>query len=457
MNSMLIKNKSFLSFFILQFLGAFNDNLFKNALVIIITFHAVSILAMESQVLVTFAFGLFILPFFLFSALAGQIADKYPKSSLICYINFCEVIVMFLATLGFYFQHYSFLLLVLFLMGMQSSFFGPVKYSILPDLVKSILKTNNFENNANNELMRKSLLMQANGYVEMGTFAAILLGTIFGGILSSQTFLVNNILPASLMLISISGWLLSFYLPEIKAEDSKVRIKLNIWLESKRVIEHAKDNISIFRVVLLISWFWFIGASILSQLPGWTKTVLNADEHVITILLTCFSLGVGIGSLFCNKLHSFMSYSKLTQMGNIGISLCIVLFTLFSLIYSSSSHGNLVESGTLSDYLNIYLLATYCSILFLGFFGGLYIVPLYYFIQEYALSGTLSRIIAANNIFNAMFMVVSSISLSILLIIGVNLPAIFIILAILNVIVVYWLFIKDKGDTGNQQHFFDLD
>jgi len=456
MNRIVIQNKSFLSFFSIQFLGAFNDNLFKNALVILITFHSINIIGMESQVLVTFAFGLFILPFFLFSALAGQIADKYPKSTLICYINFCEIIVMFLAMLGLYFQHYPFLLLVLFLMGMQSTFFGPVKYSILPNLVKDIIKSKPLLIDSNQEKLRKKLLVQANGLVEMGTFAAILCGTILGGILSSKPFLAHHVLPISLLCIAAAGWVLSFYLPEIKAADREVKINFNLWIESKRVISHAKENLSIFRVVLLISWFWFIGASVLSQLPSWTKTVLNADEYVVTILLTCFSLGVGLGSILCSKLHGYMSYSRLSQLGNMGISISLLLFILSSLFYSVSPTYS-INAEVLINYWSFGFILVYLSIISLGFFGGLYIVPLYYFIQEYSIPATLSRVIAANNIFNALFMVVSSILLSLLLIIGVNLPVIFLILSIFNVFVVYRLIAKDKRDVGKQQHFFDLD
>ncbi|MFK5891744.1 MAG: MFS transporter [Pseudomonadota bacterium] len=455
MYSKLIKNKSFLSFFSLQFLGALNDNLYKNALVILIAFHSITIFNMENQILVTFSFALFILPFFLFSALAGQVADKYPKSTLIRYIKFCEIIVMLCAVIGLYFEYYPFLLLVLFLMGMQSAFFGPIKYSILPDLIKNILKTKQnstfSSSNTRHKKLRQGLLVQANGLVGMGTFAAILLGTILGGILSSKQYLVNNILPVSLVFVSLSGWLLTFFMPYIQAADSKVKIQWNLWRESMRVISHARDNHSIFRVILLISWFWFIGASILSQLPNWTKSVLYGDEYVVTILLTCFSLGVGIGAVVCSKLHVFMSYSKISQKGSMGISLSLFLFVLSSTFYNSS-----FETQVAFSYWDRHLFLSYLSILLLGFSGGLFIVPLYYFVQEFSDSRFLSRIIAANNIFNAFFMVISSIILSLLLLLGIQLPIIFILLSLFNLLVVYLIIKKDKNDLGKQQHFFDL-
>jgi acyl-[acyl-carrier-protein]-phospholipid O-acyltransferase / long-chain-fatty-acid--[acyl-carrier-protein] ligase len=442
----LIKNKAFISFFWLQFLGALNDNLYKNALVILIAFHSISIFGMQSQVLVTFSFGLFILPFFLFSALAGQVADKYSKSSLIQYIKFCEILIMLSAIVGLYFQYFPFLLLVLFLMGMQSAFFGPIKYSILPALVNNIFNRKQQINQS-----RQGLLVQANGLIGMGTFTAILIGTILGGILSSKQFLVTNILPASLVFISLIGWLFSFFLPNLNAADRQVKIQWNLWKESKRVIFHAKSNQSIYRAILLISWFWFVGASILSQLPNWTTSVLYADEYVVTTLLTCFSLGVGLGAVSCNQLHNFMSYSKIFRNASIGISLSLILFVLTSLFYN---HFLAVQLSF--SYWQVTLLLIYFCILSLGFSGGLFIVPLYYFIQDFSDSAILSRIIAANNIFNAFFMVVSSIILSILLLLGVALPIIFVFLSLFNLLVVYLIIDKDRKDLGKQQHFFDL-
>ncbi|MFK5984785.1 MAG: MFS transporter [Pseudomonadota bacterium] len=440
--------------FFLQFLGAFNDNVFKNALVILIAFHSIVILGMESQVLVTFSFALFILPFFLFSALAGQIADKYSKTTLIGYIKFCEIIIMILATIGLYFQHYLFLLLVLFLMGLQSTFFGPIKYSILPDLVDNI-------SNESKQVKMPSnhLLVSANGLVEMGTFAAILCGTLLGGLLASSDFLVANFLPAILVMIAFTGWLLSFYLPRIKAADQQLKIRWNLWRESLVIISYAKENSSVFRVVLLISWFWFIGASVLSQLPNWTKNVLVADEYVVTILLTCFSLGVGLGSILCSKLHQFFKYSSLTRGASIGISLCLI-FLVVSAFFAPpvQNLADQVHIDSLNiNYFNLYFIFSYLSLLLLGFFGGLFIVPLYYFVQRYSKTSNLSRIIAANNIFNALFMVISSLILSLFLLSGIKLPVIFMLLSLFNIVMVYWILSRDKKDSANQQHFFDLD
>ncbi len=452
----LLQNKSFLSFFLLQFLGAFNDNVFKNALVILIAFHAISIFGMQSQVLVTFSFGLFILPFFLFSALAGQLADSYSKSTLINYIKFFEIVIMLLALFGLYFQHYPFLLFVLFLMGLQSTLFGPIKYSILPNLVDLVPRTKK-------QLASSAdLLVPANGLVEMGTFAAILCGTLLGGLLASSDFLVTNFLPFILVCIAFVGWVLSFFLPQLKAASIRTKIDWNLWRESLLIISYAKANSSVFRVIMLISWFWFIGASILSQLPNWTQSVLHADEYVVTILLTCFSLGVGIGSLLCSQLHQYFRYSRITLMASIGISLSLAALVLISLFYQQVFYQQdfqLQLEG--QNYIHFYLLMSYFSLLSLGFFGGLFIVPLYYFVQKYSLASNLSRIIAANNIYNALFMVVSSILLSLFLFLEVSLPIIFMMLSLFNMIVVFWLFYtdkkgSDKNSLTNHQHFFDL-
>lgn len=445
MNKLFIKHKVFFYFFSLQFLGAFNDNVFKNALVILITFHAITILGMQSQILVTFAFGIFILPFFLFSALAGQLADKYPKSSLIRVIKFGEIVIMLFATIGLYFQHYPFLLLVLFLMGMQSTFFGPIKYSILPTLTELAL------NEQPGNISKKQLLVQANGLIEMGTFAAILLGTIVGGLLSGSSFTVNTILPVSLVVIALIGWFLSLYLPEFNAADSELKIHWNLYKESKQIISYTKENLSIYRVIILISWFWFLGASILSQIPNWTKTIIDGNESVVTILLTCFSLGIGIGSLLCSRLNQYVSYRKISQYASVGISLSLLLFVFSSYLQVDLSHKNLLAYYGQSSLIFVYLV-----ILSLGFFGGLFIVPLYYFIQEYSDPSILSRIIAANNIYNALFMVTSSVIISILLLAKISLPLIMLLCAIANILVVSVILNKDKNDLSKQAHFYNL-
>ncbi len=263
----LLKTKRFLPLFITQFLGAFNDNLFKNALVILITYVIADRAGMNPQVLVTMAAGVFILPFFLFSATAGQLADKYEKSHLIRIIKLVEIFLMIGAGIGFYFESPYFLLSVLFLMGTQSTFFGPIKYGILP------------------EQLREDDLIGGNGIIESGTFIAILLGTIFGGLLilsDSGSTLISTMI----VLVAISGWLISFQIPRTRPADPTLSVNYNFITETWNMISHARKNREVFLSILGISWFWLVGATFISQFSNYSKITLGGDEQVYTLLLT---------------------------------------------------------------------------------------------------------------------------------------------------------------------------
>jgi len=417
----LLKKKRFGPFFWTQFYGAFNDNLFKNALLIMFAFSGASHLAdeapmMDAGTLVNLSAGLFILPFFLFSALAGQLADKYEKGYLIRMIKIVEIIIMALAAIGFIFNLPLVLLALLFLMGTQSAFFGPVKYSILPQHLK------------------EEELVGGNGMVEMGTFLAILLGTIAGGVLIA----VNGgryVVGGSIIVLAIFGWIKSRGIPAAPAASPNLKITFNPLTETWKTISFTRENIVVFRSILGISWFWFYGATFLAQMPTFTEKVLMGNEHVVTLLLTLFSVGIGAGSLLCEKLSNKRVELGLVPLGAIGL-------TLFALdLWWVASH--LHPSG-LSDFSTFLSQLTSWRILLdllgIGLFGGFYIVPLYALIQQRSDEARRSQVIAGNNIINAFFMVTAAGMAIFLLKLGFTIPQLFLCVAIMNALVAIYIF-----------------
>ena len=269
-----------------QFLGAFNDNVFKNALLLLIAFHAVDRFTVSSNTLINLSAGFFILPFFLCSATAGQLADKYEKSTLIRFIKLMEIGVMALAAFAFWIDSITLLIVLLFLMGVQSSLFGPVKYGVLPQIL------------ADDELLG------GNGLVEMGTFLAILLGTAFGGVLIGIDDIGRLLVAGVVLLIAGLGYASSLAIPRVPAVDPEMKINWNPVTETWHLMRFARSNRTVFLYILGISWFWFVGAIYLTQLPNFSLRYLGGNEQVVTLLLSLFSIGVGLGSLLCERLSS---------------------------------------------------------------------------------------------------------------------------------------------------------
>lgn len=409
----LLKERRFLPFFLTQFLGAFNDNVFKNALVIMIAFHVAQD---QVNVLTNLAFGLFILPFFLFSAFAGQVADKYEKSKLMQRVKLFEICVMLIACLGFYLQSVGLLIFVLFLMGSQSSLFGPVKYGYLPE------KLNNDE------------LIGGNAMVEASTFISILLGTILGGVLIA----LDSVVPvsAAVVMFAVLGFLSAKQIPDTPPADASIQLDWNIWRATKNNLKFLPGNRVVFLSVLGISWFWFFGSVFLAQIPNYTRTVLNGNEHVVTILLTMFSIGIGVGSLLCEKLSGKRVEIGLVPVGAIGLA-------LFSLdVYFASLAWSHTEAMVFSSFVQASGAWRIClDLVMIGVFGGLYIVPLYALIQERAEPGFVSRVIAGNNIINALFMVVAAVlGIVVLGVFGLSIPMLFLITTLLHVVVCVYIF-----------------
>lgn len=381
----LLKEKRFFPVFLTQFLGAFNDNVFKNALVIFIAYKAIT--ETESGMLSSFAAGLFIIPYLIFSVIAGQLADKYEKSEFIVKTKLVEIFAMFLGAVGFYLENFYFLLFVLFLMGTQSTFFGPAKYSILPQMFR-----------------KDSDLMEATGLVEMGTFLAILTGTIIGGVLIA---IDKYMVCLFIVVFSLLGWLASRKIPRIGISNPRIVIRINPIKQLKLIFKVFFQSHSIVFSILLISWFWFFGAVFLTQIAVYVRYMVNADKTFVTVFLTAFTLSLSIGSVICNRLSQKKIELALIVVGSLGMSffafdLGLVEYPVFRIGVSNLT--DIWYTPELSRFVRVTL-----DFFFVGFFGSFYIVPLYAFLQRRSLSQSCSQAIAGNNIVNAIFMVASTI------------------------------------------------
>jgi len=415
--------RRFFPFFVTQFLGAFNDNLFKQALVVLITFTVASggQSGLDPAMLVTIAAGLFILPFFLFSALAGQLADRYEKHQLIRIIKMVEVALMLLAAYGFWHGHSIFLLLVLFLMGTQSAFFGPVKYGVLP------------------ELINRDELINGNALIETGTFLAILLGTIAGGllVLAEQG---SVIIAYGLVLVAMMGFASSCAVPRTPNKNPDMPVHLNIFRETKNVMVLAMSKRTIWLAIVGISWFWFIGATFLAQLPSFVKTVLQGDEQVVTFLMCAFSIGIGVGSLLCNLILKGQISTKYMVWALFGMSVFIADFYAVILM---NDLGQVSSGNNLQD-LTAFLKAGHNIRIFVDFAliaicGGIYIVPLYALLQDQSPPHERARMIAANNIVNSLLMVMSAVLAIAIIAAGFDVADIFAVIAGLNALFYFYI------------------
>ena len=414
----LLKEKRFAPFFWTQFLGAFNDNVYKNALIILGAFHAAQMTSMNATTLANLASGLFILPFFLFSATCGQIADKYEKSRLIRFVKMFEIAIMVVGSIGFLTGSLAMLLAALFMLGTHSTLFGPVKYAILP------------------QHLRDEELTGGNGLVEMGTFVAILLGTILGSVLISRAGSGLVITPIAIIAIAIAGYLASRGVPNSPAPSPQLEINWNPFTETWRNLQLARGTRAVFLSILGNSWFWFFGATVLTQLPHYSRDVLHGNAEVYTLLLTLFSIGIGTGSLLCEKLSSGKVEIGLVPFGSIGMTLFGALLWYTTPVAVSGDALGAVEF--LSRHESWPLMF---NLVMLGVFGGFYIVPLYALIQTRSAVSHRSRIIAANNILNALFVVISA-GFSILLLgkLDLSVPQLFLVTAILNAVVAIYVF-----------------
>lgn len=412
----LLVERRFLPFFITQFLGAFNDNVFKNALIILIAFQGAQFSDIDTNTLTNLSAGLFILPFFLLSATAGQLIDKTDKSLSMQRIKLLEIVIMLCAAWAFYAGNLYLLIALLFLMGAQSTLFGPAKYSYIP------------------QHLDNSELIAGNALVQMGTFVAILIGTMVGGLLIAREdgrMLVSVVL----VVIAVLGFVASRVIPKTPSLCPDLKINWNIFTETWRNIAFIHQNRTVFLSVLGISWFWFLGATYLVQLPNYTKLALGGNEQVVTLLLTLFTLGIGSGSLLCNWLSGQKVEIGLVPFGSIGLTLFGIDLFFSKPVLQHTELIGLAAFWQLDGSIRVV-----ADVVLLGLFGGFYIVPLFALVQQRSNPKHLSRVIAGNNILNALLMVLSSVMAIVLLGSGVTIAQLFLVVAVLNALVAIYIF-----------------
>lgn len=411
-------SRRFLPLFITQFLGAFNDNLFKNALVMLVAFKLADQSSIPPQMLIIAAGGLFMLPYFLFSATAGQLADKMSRQRLARITKLWEIIVVGVGAVGFIGHHPMFLLAVLFCLGVQSTFFGPVKYALLP------------------QHLRDDELVTGNAMIEAGTFLSILLGTIAGGVLVTYEGGEHYIVAATLA-VALAGYAASWGIPKAPAPMPELKIDFNIAKATWDIVAHDRKNPRVFRAILGISWLWVVGAVFLSQFPTLAKDLIGGDESVVTLFLTMFSLGVGIGSFLSSALVKGRIDSRYVVWGAFGIA-------LFSLDLGLACAGIVTHVGDtpmgvwqfLESWANLRILF---DLFMIALSGGVFVVPLYAIMQHDSDPNYRARTIATCNIVNAFFMVISAVATGAMIGAGVGMAQLFIVMAAIGLMIALYI------------------
>ncbi len=411
----LLSQRRFLPFFGAQALGAFNDNVYKNVLVILAAFQTASYTTMEPQILANVSTALFILPFVLFSGIAGQLADRYDKALVLKSVKAAEIAMMLLAAVGFAAKSIEVLLAALFLMGTHSAFFAPAKYGMLP------------------EVLRDSELVGGNAMIETGTFLAILLGTLVAGLLAigASTSAISTILIG----IAVAGFAASLAIPSLRPAAPELKIDWKPWSSTWSNIRAARESRVVFLSILGISWFWFYGALVLTQIPLYAKNVLGGSEEVVTLLLVMFSIGVGIGSLLCERLSGRQVEIGLVPFGSLGLTIFAV-----DLYFATprSPFGAALTAAQFIEQQGAWRILLDTGLV--GLFGGLFIVPLYAIVQQRARREAMSRIIGANNILNALFMVAAAALAALALEAGLTIPQLILLNAALNAFVALYIY-----------------
>jgi hypothetical protein len=410
----LLLDRRFAPFFWTQFLGAFTDNTFKQALVLMITFRATMSEA-ETGTLIAVASGLFVLPYFLFSPLAGQISDKLEKAGIMRRVKLLEIAIMLLAAAGFAMAHAgitwadNYLIGILFLMGTQSTFFGPVKYSIIP------------------QHLREEELMEGTALVESGTFVAILTGTIVGGVLIMQS---EYLVAVCLVALSAAGWLTSRKIPEATPSNPGLKIRWNWISEYGNLYRVSNQKTSVLLSIVGISWFWFLGAMVMAQLPNFVKLFVHGDESVYILFLSLFTLSIAAGSVLTNLLSDESIELGMVPFGAVGLT--VFPLDIGMLDYSQVSGELLTVAGVLANQADPLIYRVIFDVCGMGIAGSFFIVPLYALLQHRTADETRSQVIAANNIAGAIFMLASAVLVSVLYGVGFDTAELFLVLAGLN-------------------------
>ncbi|MFZ3520946.1 MFS transporter [Vibrio harveyi] len=410
--------KRFFPYFVTQCLGALNDNIYKNVLLLMVTYSQIDSLPMSVDLFVNLAAGLFILPFFLFSAHAGAIADNMDKAKLIRRLKLIELVIMSCAATAIMTQSAILMLVLLFMTGTQSAYFGPVKYSLLPQALKS------------NELVK------GNAWVEMGTFLSILIGTLSAGLLLAVP---NGMIIASCIVITLSllGLLSSANIPSLPSKKSD-KVKFEPITGLKKTLKLAQKQRGIWMSILAISWFWFMGATYLTQFPNFAREHLFADSTVVSLLLALFSIGIATGSWLCEKLSFNQVELGILPFGILGLTIfsADLLWAVPAIESFPSQYYDIQNFVTQSSHIRVMI-----DLFLVGVSGGVFIVPLYAFIQSRSEEGECAQSIAANNIMNALFMVASAaVSILILSVLEFSIVELFAILAVGNFIVAVYVY-----------------
>ncbi len=412
----LLRQLRFAPFFWTQFSGAANDNLFKFAFTVMVTYQlSVDWLPPAMAGLVIGA--LFILPFLLFSATSGQLTDKYDKTKMIRFVKNLEIAIMLVAAVGFVAGNIPILLLCTFLMGVHSTLFGPVKFAYMP------------------QVLNERELTGGNGMVEMGTFVAILLGNVAGGLLVALPGIGHTTVAVACVVAALAGRAVAQFIPSVPATDPGLTINWNPFTETWRNLKLAHENIVVFRSLLGISWMWFFGAVFLSQFPSLAKNVLHGNEQVASLLLVVFSIGIGVGSLLCEVLSRRHVEIGLVPLGAIGMSVFSIDLYFASRSLPPSEIMGLAAFMAQGAHWRVML-----DLALLSLFAGLYSVPMYALIQMRSQPTHRARIIAANNILNALFMIGSSLIAGALLGAGFTVPQIFLFTGLANAVVAFYIF-----------------
>lgn len=414
----LLRERRFFPLFITQLFQALNDCIFKSAMAILIAYRLTSSGMFNEDVMVALAGGIFIVPFFLFSATAGQLSDKFEKASLIRIIKFLEILFVLMGSIGFFSNNIMLLFSSLFLIGIHSAFFGPIKYAILPDHLHE------------NELIR------GNALIEASTFLAILFGTMIGTklILGTAGTYITSIL---LFTIALTGWIVSFYIPRTQPASPQLKINPNIFRETWNIVQYTHKNRDVFLAILGISWFWLVGATFLQQFVTYAKDVVGANTGVVALFQMMFSIGIAVGSLLCNKLVGDEINAKYVPLGVLGMTVFITDLVLHSgqIVIAQGQHL-LTTKEFLLSINNWHLLA---DTLFLAVCGGLYVVPLYAILQARCERHYRSRTIACNNIINSLFIVAGAVIAMLLLSFHLTVTQVFMVIGILNTIVAIYI------------------
>jgi len=416
--SHILRSRRFLPLLLTQFLGTFNDHFFKTAVVMLMTYRISDEMHVDPQKLVTLTGAFFILPYTLFCATAGRLADKFDKAAIARIIKLAEIVFMCMATLGFHFHLVGLLFAVLFCMGAHSAFFSPVKYALLPDH------------------LRHDELMEGNAFIEGCTFIAILLGTIVGGTMLLRPH-GETVVSVIMITVALLGMTASRFIPPAAAHSSSKRIRWNIFRETWEILSYVISRRNLLKGSLANSWFWFICVAFMTLFPAFTKQIIGADEDVATIFLAAFAIGLGVGTISCGT----MLKGKLS-LHTVPFSAIAMSLFIFDLYYASP-HGIAIHQGALMTLMQFLPLLSGWRIVFdlfmLAFCGGFYIVPLYAMLQQLCEPRFRAQTMACHNVMNAFFMVASAAMALIFFALGLGVADVFLATGILNLGVGLWL------------------